>query len=85
MEELKEGISNIENKNKKVELDKKWETSYLRRILICILTYIVTVAYSYLVSKMNSIFLSSLVPAIGFGLFTLSLKLCRKILEKYQK
>lgn len=84
MKELEKRITNIEKRNKRVELDKKWETSFIRRLLICILTYIVVVIYSYLVSKTNSIFLSSLVPVIGFALSTLSLRLCRKIWERRQ-
>mgnify|MGYP003612057989 CR=1 FL=1 len=47
-------------KEKKVELDKKWETSGTRKICICILTYIVVVIYSYIVKNYDNIFLSSL-------------------------
>ncbi len=83
IEELKEQIEEIKKRNKKVELDKKWETSYTRKILICVLTYIVVITYSYMINKINNIFLSSLVPVIGFFLSTLSLKLIRKIWEKY--
>ena len=82
MEELKHEIEEIKKRNKKVELDKKWETSYTRKICICILTYIVVIIYSSMISKANNIFLSSLVPVIGFTLSTLSLKLIRKIWEK---
>ena len=82
MEELKKEIEEIKKRNKRVELDKKWETSYTRKICICILTYIVVIIYSSMISKANNIFLSSLVPVIGFTLSTLSLKLIRKIWEK---
>ena len=82
MENLKEEIEQIKNRNKKVELDKAWETSWTRRICICILTYIVVVIYTYIVRKFDNIFLSSLVPVIGFTLSTLSLKILRKIWEK---
>ena len=85
MKDLEKRIKDIEKRNKRVELDKKWETSFVRRILICILTYIVVVIYSYIVSKYNNIYFSSLVPVIGFGLSTLSLKLFRKLWEKYNK
>lgn len=81
MEDLKKEIDKIKSRNKKVELDKKWETSFTRRICICILTYIVVVIYTYIISKGSSIFLSSLVPVIGFTLSTLSLKGVRKIWE----
>ena len=82
MEELKKELEEIKLRNKRVELDKKWETSYTRKICICILTYIVVLIYSNMVNKSNNIFLSSLVPVIGFFLSTLSLKLIRKIWEK---
>ena len=72
---------NIKNRNKRVELDKRWETSFTRRLCICILTYIVVVIYTYMISKISNIFLSSLVPVIGFSLSTLSLKGVRKIWE----
>ena len=79
--ELEERIKQIEERNKRVELDKKWETSYTRKICIMILTYIVVISYSYLVRNYDNILLSSLVPVIGFGLSTLSLKIIRKIWE----
>ena len=82
MEDLKKEIEEIKIRNKRVELDKKRETSYTRKVCICILTYIVVVIYSTIISKTNNIFLSSLVPVIGFFLSTLSLKLIRKLWEK---
>ena len=82
MEELKKELEEIKLRNKRVELDKKWETSYTRKICICILTYIVVLIYSNMVNKSNDIFLSSLVPVIGFFLSTLSLRLVRKLWEK---
>lgn len=75
-------IEKIKERNKKVELDKAWETSLTRRLCICVLTYIIVVIYSYLINKVSNIYLSSLVPVIGFTLSTLSLKLIRNIWEK---
>lgn len=75
-------IKNIEERNKRVELDKKWETSFTRKISIMILTYIVVIIYSYVIRKYDNIFLSSLVPVIGFTLSTLSLNIIRKIWQK---
>lgn len=82
---IEERIKKIEERNKRVELDKKWETSWTRKICIIILTYIVVIIYSYVISKYTNIFLSSLVPVIGFTLSTLSLNLARKLWEKKQK
>ena len=81
MNELEKRIEAIEKRNKRVETDKAWETSWIRRICIIILTYIVVIVYSYIVRKYDNILLSSLVPVIGFTLSTLSLKLIRKIWE----
>jgi hypothetical protein len=85
MNELEKRIENIEKRNKRVEKDKTWETSWTRRICIMILTYIVVIIYSYLIKEYDNIFLSSLVPVIGFTLSTLSLKLIRNIWEKKTK
>ena len=78
-------IKKIQERNKRVELDKAWETSWTRKICIMILTYIVVIIYSYVIRKYDNIFLSSLVPVIGFTLSTLSLKLVRKIWENNNK
>ena len=80
-EELKNEIEQIKKRNKRVELDKAWETSWTRKICIMILTYVVVIIYSYVIKKFDNILLSSLVPVIGFTLSTLSLKLVRKLWE----
>ena len=82
---IEEEINNIKERNKRVELDKKWETSLTRKIFIMVLTYIVVIIYSYLARNYDNIFLSSLVPVIGFALSTLSLKVIRKIWERFIK
>lgn len=81
--ELENEIIKLKERNKKVELDKAWETSWTRRICICILTYLVVVIYSIIINKISNIWLSSLVPVIGFTLSTLSLRILRKIWEKH--
>lgn len=83
--ELEEEITKIKERNKKVELDKRWETSLTRKLCICVLTYIVVVIYSIMIRNFTNIYLSSLVPVIGFTLSTLSLKLVRNIWEKKNK
>ena len=83
--DLEKEIKKIQERNKRVELDKAWETSWTRRICIMILTYIVVIIYSYVIREFDNIFLSSLVPVIGFTLSTLSLKLVRKIWENTHK
>ncbi len=81
-EDLQNEIIKIKERNKKVESDKKWETSWTRKICICILTYIIVIIYSFIVRNYDNILLSSLVPVIGFTLSTSSLKLVRNVWEK---
>ena len=82
MEEVKKELEEIKLRNKRVELDKKWETSMTRKICIAALTYIVVILYTILTDKISNVFLTSLVPVIGFTLSTLSLKVVRRIWEK---
>ncbi len=82
IENLKKEIEEIKERNRKVELDKKWETSTLRKVCIAVLTYIVVIIYTILISKISNVFLTSLVPVIGFTLSTLSLKVIRNLWEK---
>ena len=80
--ELTKEIEKIKERNKRVETDKAWETSWTRRICIMVLTYVVVVLYTFIISKVSNIWLSSLVPVIGFTLSTLSLRLVRNIWSK---
>ena len=80
--DIEKEIIEIKKRNKRVELDKEWETSWSRRICIMILTYVVVIVYSFIVRNYDNIFLSSLVPVIGFTLSTLSLKLIRKMWQR---
>lgn len=82
---IEKEIEQIKKRNMRVELDKKWETCWTRKLCIMILTYIIVVVYSFLIKQYDNIFLSSLVPVIGFTLSTLSLKYIRKIWEKLLK
>ncbi len=71
-------IEKIKERNKRVELDKAWETSLARKILIIILTYIVIVVFFYF-AGLPKPFVNSIVPALAFFLSTLTLPLFKKI------
>lgn len=82
LKELEKEVNEIKERNKKVESNKAWETSFIRKICIIVLTYITVIIYSYIIREYDNILLSSLVPVIGFTLSTLSLNIIRKIYEK---
>ena len=85
MKKIEEEIEAIKARNKRVETDKAWETSWTRRICIMVLTYGVVVLYSATISKISNFWLSSVVPVMGFLLSTLSLRLIRSLWEKCRK
>ena len=85
MNNLEEEIERIKERNKRVEKDKAWETSIVRKASIAILTYTIVVIYSILIKSVSNVFLSSLVPVLGFLLSTLSLKVIRNLWEKNNK
>ena len=80
--DYKKEIEAIKARNKRVETAKAWEASWTRRLCIMVLTYAIVVLYQASIAQVSNVFLSSLVPVMGFLLSTLSLKLIRKIWEK---
>ena len=83
MDDLNKRVMNIEIRNKKVETDKAWETSWTRKLLILILTYVIAFAYLKVADTTNP-YLGALVPCFGFFLSTLTLKLVKNMwIKKY--
>ena len=82
VEKLESEIKQIKARNHKVEGDKAWETSWLRRILILFFTYIFAVLWLSLADTTNP-FLGAIVPCAGFLLSTITVYSVKKIfLEK---
>lgn len=82
IEQLQKDVAEIKARNKNVESDKAWETSYTRRIVIMVFTYLILSLYMWAVDIPKP-WLNSIVPTVGFLLSTLSLPLFRKIWQKY--
>lgn len=69
---LEARVAALEARNKKVEADKAWETSWVRRGAIMLLTYLCVVAYLHFVIHVSPR-LNALVPVVGFFLSTLTI------------
>jgi uncharacterized ion transporter superfamily protein YfcC len=82
MKDFEKRLEAIEQRNKKVELDKSWETSWSRKIIIAILTYAVIVLF-FNFAQLPKPFINSIVPTTGFVLSTLSLPFFKKLWMKY--
>ncbi|MCK4553793.1 hypothetical protein KAU19_02430 [Candidatus Parcubacteria bacterium] len=82
IEDLQKEIENIKRRNKSVELDKRWETSYARRIALMICTYLILGIYMQAVNIPHP-WLNSIVPTVGFLLSTFTLPIFKKLWVKY--
>lgn len=77
-QELEDRVSKLEDRNRRVEADKAWETSWIRRLSIAALTYLTVVAYLYFVVHINP-WINALVPVIGYILSTLTISELKKL------
>ncbi|MDP2586653.1 MAG: hypothetical protein Q8P32_02675 [Candidatus Komeilibacteria bacterium] len=77
IEELQKEIEEIKERNRRVELDKAWETSWARKAIILVLTYLVIVSFFHF-SGLPDPLLNAIVPTLAFVISTLSIPLFKK-------
>jgi uncharacterized membrane-anchored protein len=70
-------IELLEARNKRVDTDKAWETSWIRKILIMILTYLVVISYLHFVVHINP-WINGFVPVIGYFLSTQTISIVKR-------
>lgn len=76
--DVEKTLEDVQDRNRRVELDKAWEVSWARRVTIAALTY--AVAYCWLSwLGINDPLRSAAVPVGGYLLSTLSLGVIRKV------
>ena len=78
LELLEKEIEDIKKRNRRVEADKAWETSWMRRFVVTVLTYLVIVLFFYM-ADLPSPWLNSIVPALAFVLSTATLPIFKNI------
>jgi len=84
LQQLKNEIKEIKERNARVEADKAWETSLFRKVLIAILTYIVIVLF-FLVAELPKPFINPIVPTLGFLLSTMSISFFKSLWQQSLK
>lgn len=78
LSELETRIANIEARNKKVEINKQWEGSLTRKVLLMIFTYCAVFFYFEFIG-VKPAYLNAIVPTLGFLLSTLTLPFFKSI------
>lgn len=79
---LEQEIEKIRERNKRVEIDKAWEVSWTRKILIAGFTYLV-ISIFFLFAGVTNPFVNAIVPALAFILSTASLSFFKNFWMKY--
>ena len=81
--ELEQRVQKIEERNKNVETDKAWETSWARWLILTLLTYLAISLYLWFIAVERP-WLNSIVPAVAFTISTLTMPYFKKLWLKYR-
>lgn len=79
---VEERVTQLEQRNKKVESNKAWETSWTRKILVSIFTYLAIALYLKFIVGINP-WINAIVPTVGFLLSTLTLSWFKDLWARY--
>ncbi|MDR1026187.1 MAG: hypothetical protein LBL47_02190 [Lactobacillus sp.] len=82
--DLEKEVKKIIERNKKVEADKAWETSFSRKILVALATYFVMILVMHALD-LDKPYIGAIIPTLGFVLSTLSVNFARSIWIKFYK
>lgn len=80
--DLEKEIEKLKERNRRVEIDKSWETSLARKILLAIFTYISIALYLKFIVGIEP-WINAVVPSIGFLLSTLTLSYFKNLWIKF--
>jgi len=72
IQNLEREVRSLQERNRRVESEKAWETSFMRVLSIAFITYVVAGIVLYSIGVTNFI-LAALVPVLGYILSTRSL------------
>lgn len=77
LQKIQEEIDRINERNRRVEGDKAWETSWFRILIVAIFIYIVAGIFMVLV-KIGNPLVNAFVPALGYVLSEQSLPFVKR-------
>ena len=82
LKSLEKEIKIIKQRNKKVEADKAWETSFVRKIINAVLTYLTIVVFFFF-AELSKPLINAIVPSLAFIISTSSIPFFKKIWLKF--
>ena len=78
MEDLEQRVKQIEDRNYRVESDKAWEKSWVRRALLALFTYIAIGLYLMTI-EISKPWINAIVPTTGFMISTLTMPFFKRL------
>lgn len=78
MQDTSTRLALIEERNKRVELEKAWETSFTPTISILIITYVLATVVMYIIDVPKP-YINSIIPTLGYFLSVQSLPMIKKV------
>lgn len=85
MDNIEQRVEKLEERNTKVEADKAWETSFTRKGLLVLFTYLAIGLYLQAI-EIDRPWINAIVPAIGFMISTLTMPFFKSLwLKKFRK
>lgn len=82
LKQLEQEVEKIKQRNKSVETDKAWETSFSRRGLLMLFTYLAIGFYLNAIN-VSEPWLNAIVPSVGFLLSTLTVPFFKRLWQRY--
>jgi len=83
MENWEQRIKKIEERNMKVEADKAWETSFTRRLILMLFSYLVVAIFFQIIGVKNP-WINAIVPALAFMIQQLSMPFFKRLWLKFK-
>lgn len=85
MDNIEQRVEKMEERNAKVETDKAWETSFTRKSLLVLFTYLAIGLYLQAI-EVDRPWINAIVPAAGFMISTLTMPFFKTLwLKKFRK
>lgn len=79
--DIEKEIAEIKERNRRVEMDKAWETSWTRRLFVAAVTYVAAGIWLVMIHD-SSPWLKALIPASAYLFSTLSLPVLKSWWQK---
>lgn len=84
MDNFEQRITSIEERNRRVEIDKTWETSWMRRGLLTAFTYLAIGVYMWAIDVPRP-WLNAIVPAVAFMISTFTMPWFKKLWTRHKE